>query len=83
MHVGIFAGMSVLQRQQALQAAQQAYLDLSMGKKVVNVSYTQGDGGKSATFTAAEIGNLTMLIKQLQVSLGMMPRARRPMRFIY
>ena len=82
MPVDVFAGMTVDQRKAALASAQKAYLDLSMGAKGVSLSYTQGDGGKSVTFTPAETANLVVLIKQLQASLGILRRARRPMRFI-
>jgi hypothetical protein len=79
----IFAGMTTLQMQQALTAAQKAYLELSTGSKGVTFSYTQGDGAKSVTYTQASLANLTVLIKQLQVELGILCRARRPMRFVY
>jgi hypothetical protein len=78
----IFTGMTVAQKQAALTQAQQAYVQLASGAKVATASYAQGDGAKSVTYTQAELGPLTMIIKQLQVSLGMLRRARRPMRFI-
>ena len=81
----IFAGMSTAQLQTALSAAQQAYLDLSTGAKVVTASYTQGDGAKSVTYTAAQMPQLTALIRQLQAQLGLLPNrgARRPVRFVF
>ncbi len=81
----IFAGMSTAQLQAALAAAQQAYIDLSTGAKVVTASYTQGDGAKSVTYTAAQLPQLTALIRQLQMQLGLLPNGggRRPMRFIF
>jgi hypothetical protein len=83
MGASIFYGMTTLQMQQALAAAQKAYVELSTGSKGVTFSYTQGDGAKSVTFTQASLANLTILIKQLQVELGLLRRARRPMRFVY
>lgn len=77
----ILAGMSTAALQTALANAQQAYLDLSTGAKGVSFSYTQGDGTKTVTYSPAEIHNLTALIKQLQVQLGMISRPRRPVRF--
>jgi len=81
----IFAGMSTAQLQSALAAAQQAYLDLSTGAKVVTASYTQGDGAKSVTYTAAQLPQLTALIRSLQAQLGLLPNggARRPIRFVF
>lgn len=79
----IFAGMSTAQLQTALSNAQQAYIDLSSGQKVVTAAYAQGDGTKSVTFTAAELPNLVALIKQLQAQLGIVKRGRRPIRFIF
>ncbi|MDA8092339.1 MAG: gpW family head-tail joining protein [Betaproteobacteria bacterium] len=79
----IFAGMSTAQLQAALSAAQQAYLDLSSGVKVVTASYTQGDGAKSVTYTQTDLPRVVALIKQLQAQLGIVTRPRRPIRFIY
>lgn len=65
-----------------LAAAQQAYLELSTGAKVVTASYTQGgDGSKSVTYTQTSLPNLVMLIKQLQAQLGLICVARSPIRF--
>lgn len=77
---GLFSGMSVTQLQTALNTAQQAYLDLSTGQKTVTVSYAQGDGSRSVTFTQTSVTNLAVLIRQLQQQLGMISRARRPIR---
>lgn len=79
----ILAGMSTAQLQSALASAQQAYLDLSTGAKVVTASYTQGDGAKSVTYTPASLANLTALIRELQAQLGLVRVARRPIRFMY
>ena len=80
---GLFAGMTTQQLQAALTNAQQAYIALIGGSKGESFSYTQGDGGKTVTFTRANVGNLTMLIKQLQAALGIIPRVRRPIRLLY
>jgi len=74
----IFAGMPNDQLQCALNAAQAAYVELLSGSKVVTASYTQGNGVKSVTYTAAEIGNVVALIEQLQAQLGIIRRPRRP-----
>ncbi len=79
----IFAGMTTAQLQTALANAQQAYLDLSTGAKVVTASYTQGDGAKSVTYTQAQLPVLTALIQQLQRQLGLVNGVRRPVRFVF
>lgn len=79
----IFAGMSRAQLQVALANAQQAYLDLSSGAKVVTATYAQGDGNKSVSYTQASLPNLTVLIKELQAQLGIICRSRSPMRIRY
>lgn len=79
----IFAGMTTVQKQQALANAQQAYFDLSSGVKVASASYSQGDGSKSVSYTKADLPNLVALIKQLQADLGLTPRPRRATRFIF
>jgi hypothetical protein len=73
----LLAGMDTSVLQAQLQAAQQAYLDLSTGAKGETYSYTQGDGAKSVTFTRANLSQLVMLIRQLQQQLGVIPHARR------
>lgn len=73
----ILAGMDTSAMQLQLNKLQQAYLDLSSGSKGVNYSYTQGDGAKAVTYTAANIGDLVQAIKLLQSQLGIVPHARR------
>ncbi|QCE34152.1 phage head-tail adapter protein [Acetobacteraceae bacterium] len=72
----IFAGMSKDDLKNALSKAQKAYIDLSTGKKVVSISYSQGDGGRSVSYTQTNIQQLQALIQQLQRQLGI-PGARR------
>jgi hypothetical protein len=79
----IFAGMTTTQLQAALATAQQAYIDLSAGAKVVTASYAQGDGNRSVTYTAASLPNIVALIKELQAQLGIVRYGRRPQRFWY
>jgi len=69
--------------QQALANAQSALIALQTGSKGVSLSYTQGDGAKSVTYTPANIDALTALIRQLQQQLGIIRHARRPIRFVY
>lgn len=77
----LLAGRPTAQLQTDLANAQQAYIDLSSGAKAVTLSYTQGDGSKSVTYTPADLAALSALIKMLQMQLGIVTRGRRPIRF--
>lgn len=75
----ILAGMSREQLQSALATAQNALMQLTTGGKPVSVSYAQGDGSRSVTYTAASGPALTALIMQIQRQLGIgRRRALRP-----
>ncbi|MGO2154431.1 MAG: gpW family head-tail joining protein [Serratia proteamaculans] len=71
------------QLQEALTAAQQAYLELSTGSKGVSFSYTQGDGTRSVSYQQTDIGQLVALIQLLQAQLGIVKRPRVTLRFRY
>jgi hypothetical protein len=60
-----------------LAAAQLAYIQLQTGAKGVSYSYTQGDGAKAVTYTAASPAGIMNLIRMLQAELGIICRARR------
>ena len=79
----LLAGMDTAGLRASLAAAQQAYIDLSTGAKGESYSYTQGDGSKSVTYTRANLPALANIIQLLQSQLGIVPRARRPIRFWY
>src|SRR5260363_171325 len=53
------------------------------GSKYESVSFAQGDGSKSVSYTRANLAQLVMLIKTLQAQLGLIPRARAPLRFLF
>lgn len=76
----LLAGMPTAALQANLTAAQNAYIALCTGSKGESFSYTQGDGSKSVTYTRAELPALANLIQMLQSQLGIVCRARRPMR---
>lgn len=78
---GLLMGMSRDQLKSALNTAQQAYLDLASGTKGVSFSYSQGDGTRSVSYQKTELSHLLALIQMLQAELGLIPRARRPVRF--
>lgn len=73
-----FAGMTLAQVQSYFTQLQKAYLDLSLGNKVVTVSYE----GKSVTYTQADAGRLMNLRDEAAQILGF-GRQRRALRPIY
>ncbi|WHU82988.1 gpW family head-tail joining protein [Pantoea agglomerans pv. betae] len=75
--------MTRAQLQEALTAAQQAYLELSTGSKGVSFSYTQGDGTRSVSYQQTDMGQLMALIQLLQAQLGIVKRPRKTLRFRY
>ncbi|MDC9591539.1 gpW family head-tail joining protein [Xenorhabdus nematophila] len=77
----LLTGMSREQLQAALNAAQQAYIELSTGAKGVSFSYTQGDGTRSVSYQQTSLGDLLALIQAIQTELGI--TTRRPIRVRY
>lgn len=80
----ILDGIDVATLQARLSDMQQAYLDLTSGAKVQTVSYSQADGGRSVTYTQANLADLTAAILALQSQIdrlqGVTVARRRPMR---
>ena len=80
----ILDGLSVETLQARLEALQTAYLDLTEGGKVQSVSYSQADGGRSVTYTLANLQDLTAAILTVQSQIDRLPGVtvarRRPMR---
>ncbi len=77
----LLTGMSKEQLKQALNQAQQAYIDLSTGAKGVSFSYTQGDGTRSVSYQQTSLGDLLALIQTIQAMLNI--SRRRPIRVRY
>jgi hypothetical protein len=71
----VFAGMPASQVRAWYTSAQQAYLQLGLGRREVVVSYE----GKSVTYTAADAQLLRSLIDEAQTILGY-GRQRRAIR---
>ncbi|HHH0255593.1 TPA: gpW family head-tail joining protein [Yersinia enterocolitica] len=83
-NTSLLAGaMSRAQLEEALNRAQQAYIELSSGAKGVSFSYAQVDGTRSVTYQQTDIGTLMGLIQLLQAQLGIVKRPRRAIRFRY
>ncbi len=74
-------GMTDEQLRDALQKAQQAYIDLTTGSCGVSFSYTQGDGTRSVSYQQSSLADLLALIQLLQAQLGIVARPRKPVRF--
>jgi hypothetical protein len=79
----VLAGMTRAQVQEALNAAQAAYVNLMTGQQGVSFSYAQGDGTRSVTYQQTSLPQLMAFIQLLQAQLGIVPRPRRPIRFRY
>lgn len=79
----VLAGMTRVQLQEALNAAQAAYVNLMTGQQGVSFSYAQGDGTRSVTYQQTSLPQLMAFIQLLQTQLGIAPRPRRPIRFRY
>ncbi len=79
----LLAGRPTAALQADLAAAQQAYIDLQSGSKVVSVSYAQGSGSRTVQFTQAEMAGLQNLIRSLQLQLGVIQRGRQPIRVLF
>lgn len=77
-----FIGVDPSTLQSWLTASQQALQDLSTGGKPVTLSYAQGDGTKSVTYTPAQISLLEQRIRNLARALGLVgPRRAIGVRF--
>ncbi|MBR8234612.1 gpW family protein [Burkholderia sp. AU42008] len=74
--------MTDAQLQDALAAAQEAYLDLRSGNKTVTVSYAQGDGSRSVTFQSTNVAAVRMFIAELQAALNPGVRVCRRRRMV-
>lgn len=72
--VGVFTGMAPAALQEALNSAQLALITLESGQMVATVSYAQGEGNRSVTYTRADSFRLRKLIEDLQAALGMRSR---------
>lgn len=77
----IWSGMSTAALQALLEQAQAALGQLMAGNKPNNISISQGDGSRSVNFTPTNTANAIALIRSLQKELGIVPAARRPVRF--
>lgn len=79
----VLAGMTRAQVQDALNAAQAAYVNLMTGQQGVSFSYAQGEGTRSVTYQQTSLPQLMAFIQLLQAQLGIVTRPRRPIRFCY
>lgn len=75
-------GISDAQLQTWLTAVQLAIQELTVGGKVSTVSYAQGDGSKSVTYTQSDLSALRMRARMLAAALGL-ARPRRAIRPLF
>jgi hypothetical protein len=78
----ILAGVDNATLKKWLTDAQNALNSLMLGTKAIEVTYTQGDGQRSVTYTRTNMQQLTMWIGQIQAQLGV-THGRRPMRPVF
>lgn len=64
-----------------LAAAQAALQQLATGAQVTTVSYTEGQGMRTVTYSRAKVGDLQAYIESLQTQLGFRARRAIGMRF--
>lgn len=64
-----------------LAAAQSALQQLVTGGKVASVTYSQGEGTRTVSYTRAQLGDLQAYIEGLQTQLGYRARRALGMRF--
>lgn len=79
----IFAGVDSGTLQGWLTDAQAAYVALSSGGQPVTVNIGTGQGHRMVTYTKAELGALTALIKSLQAQLGLIRTPRRGLPVVF
>ncbi|SHJ68851.1 gpW protein [Roseomonas rosea] len=74
--VGVFAGMSRAALEGYRTRLQEALLTFGLGEKTVTVSYTQGTGARSVTFSATDEEKIRGIIRQINAALGIRRGAR-------
>jgi hypothetical protein len=67
----------------ALAEAQQIYLQLTTGAQPESLSYTQGDGTRSVTYTRANLAQLASAIQLMQAQLGIVCSPRKAFRLTF
>ncbi|MCA8026489.1 MULTISPECIES: gpW family protein [Burkholderia cepacia complex] len=79
----LLAGMDQAALQASLAEAQRIYIQLSTGAQEESLSYTQGDGTRSVTYTRANLAQLAAAIQLMQAQLGIVKSPRRAMRISF
>lgn len=79
----LLAGMDLTALQASLAEAQRVYIQLSTGAQEESLSYTQGDGTRSVTYTRANLAQLAAAIQLMQAQLGIVKSPRRAMRISF
>ncbi|ARK81014.1 phage head-tail adapter protein [Burkholderia pseudomallei] len=79
----LLAGMDQTALQASLAEAQRVYIQLSTGAQEESLSYTQGDGTRSVTYTRANLAQLAAAIQLMQAQLGIVKSPRRALRISF
>jgi hypothetical protein len=79
----LLAGMDLTVLRTRLTQMQEDYLDLVSGRKVMSANYSQGDGAKAVAYTKATLGELAMVIRQVQAQLGIVCKPRGAIRPVF
>lgn len=73
----LLQGLTTEQLQALFEQIRQAIINLQLGRREVTVSYAQGDGSKSVTYSGADLAGLNLLLRYVGNALGMPMRRRR------
>lgn len=76
-------GMTNEQLAAQFTALQTAIFNLMSGRREVTVSYAQGDGAKSVTYTNADLAGMQMLLRYIGNKLGYPMRRRRAIGVVF
>lgn len=79
----LLAGMDQTALRASLAQAQQIYIQLTTGAQAESLSYTQGDGTRSVTYTRANLAQLAAAIQLMQAQLGIVRSPRKALRLTF
>lgn len=73
----LLQGLTTEQLEALFTSLQTAIINLMSGRREVTVSYAQGDGSKSVTYSGADLAGLNLLLRYVGNALGKPMRRRR------
>jgi hypothetical protein len=72
-----FPGWTTEQKQTALSNAYQAKVDITLGKQVTSISYSNDAGSRSMSYQVSGLASVERLIAELEIDLGVSSRKKR------